>query len=678
MLNQLRGAPQLALMALVPVLVLLTIRHVEGSLSGRAFVAAMTAAFTAQILTSTEVFATAVLFGGLTLLAAYLLYAERREALRRTAVLAGAALAGTAVLASPLLYNVFFRDRTLPEQALADFPADLLSFAVPGPLVAAAPERVGAIQPSWATGAAYLGPPLLALLAAFAVRYRRDRRALLVLVAFAVPAIAALGTYLHVGGTDTGIPMPWLAFDGLPLLRYAIPLRFPAFAFLAAGVAAAMWLARRPTRARWALALVAVACLLPAVGNDDWHTRLDDVPFFADGGYEGRLSAEDNVLTVPTWGRNMYWQVQGDFSFRLAAGYVGAFPESYMRYGAWRDLLRVPLGEEGVPSLAELRRFVAAKGVTAIVVERDHPVAGRRVFRSLAGPPVEAGGVLLYRLRAARLRTVAKKTRGAGAGMFSAMHQPWMSVVVPAYNEEQAIADMVRAIRERLEQLARPYEIVVVDNASEDAHRRARRAACGRRAGPAAAQRREPRQGLLGPARDARGRRAAAPAVRRRLRALARLAAADARRDRGRRRGRRLAPRGRRRGRPHAAAAAAARRLALHRADATPARRAYARRVLRLQALAWRGGAGRLLAPASSTAGRSTPSRWRWRVAWATACARSGSSGSTARSPSCRSCAPSGPPSGTCWSPAATCAFRPRAQGPVAAEAVADSPESRA
>lgn len=398
MLYQLRGAPQLALMALVPVLVLLTVRHVEGSLSGRAFVAAMTAAFTAQILTSTEVFATAVLFGGLTLVAAYLLYAERREALRRTAVLAGAALAGTALLAGPLLYNVFFRDRTLPEQALADFPADLLSFAVPGELLAAAPERVGATQPSWATGAAYLGLPLLALLAAFAVRYRRDRRAVLVLVGFAVPAVAALGTYLHVGGTDTGIPMPWLALDGLPLFRYAIPLRFPAFAFLAAGVAAAIWLARRPSRARWSLALVAVACLLPAVGDDDWHTRLDEVPFFADGGYEDRLSEEDTVLTVPTWGRNMHWHVQADFSFRLAAGYVGAFPESYMRYAAWRDLLRVPLGGEGVPSLPELRRFVADKGVTVLVVERDHPEPGRRVFRSLAGPPVETGGVLLYRL----------------------------------------------------------------------------------------------------------------------------------------------------------------------------------------------------------------------------------------------------------------------------------------
>lgn len=43
-----------------------------------------------------------------------------------------------------------------------------------------------------------------------------------------------------------------------------------------------------------------------------------------------------------------------------------------------------------------------------------------------------------------------------------------MSVVVPAYNEEQAIAFTVNALRERLEASGRPYEILVVDNASED------------------------------------------------------------------------------------------------------------------------------------------------------------------------------------------------------------------
>jgi dolichyl-phosphate beta-glucosyltransferase len=45
---------------------------------------------------------------------------------------------------------------------------------------------------------------------------------------------------------------------------------------------------------------------------------------------------------------------------------------------------------------------------------------------------------------------------------------PWISVVVPAYNEEAGIAKLIGALHDRLRALGRPYEVVVVDNASED------------------------------------------------------------------------------------------------------------------------------------------------------------------------------------------------------------------
>jgi dolichyl-phosphate beta-glucosyltransferase len=45
---------------------------------------------------------------------------------------------------------------------------------------------------------------------------------------------------------------------------------------------------------------------------------------------------------------------------------------------------------------------------------------------------------------------------------------PWISVVVPAYNEERGIADTVRALRDWLAARPGDFEVLVIDNASED------------------------------------------------------------------------------------------------------------------------------------------------------------------------------------------------------------------
>lgn len=48
------------------------------------------------------------------------------------------------------------------------------------------------------------------------------------------------------------------------------------------------------------------------------------------------------------------------------------------------------------------------------------------------------------------------------------MPRPWLSVVVPAYNEARDIPASVTAMRDRLEVLGRPWELIVIDNASPD------------------------------------------------------------------------------------------------------------------------------------------------------------------------------------------------------------------
>jgi dolichyl-phosphate beta-glucosyltransferase len=52
--------------------------------------------------------------------------------------------------------------------------------------------------------------------------------------------------------------------------------------------------------------------------------------------------------------------------------------------------------------------------------------------------------------------------------MLARVNRPWMSVIVPVYNEEAAVADIVATLHDSLRGSGGDYEIVVVDNASED------------------------------------------------------------------------------------------------------------------------------------------------------------------------------------------------------------------
>lgn len=54
------------------------------------------------------------------------------------------------------------------------------------------------------------------------------------------------------------------------------------------------------------------------------------------------------------------------------------------------------------------------------------------------------------------------------ARTLTAVPPPWLSVVVPAYNEGPWIVAAAEQMREQLEALGRPWELIVVDNASPD------------------------------------------------------------------------------------------------------------------------------------------------------------------------------------------------------------------
>jgi hypothetical protein len=194
------------------------------------------------------------------------------------------------------------------------------------------------------------------------------------------------------------LPLPWYELGRLPLLRYAITLRFAVFVALPAAVIVALWCSRDNLHPilRWGLPALAIASIVPQVGNSAWKTNVQDPPFFATDSYRHYLTASDHVLTIPVWGPNERWQANTGFRFKLADGYLGnPFPPAYSRYPAWHTLLTGALNPH---SAADLKQFIAAKGVTAIVVDRAAPGPWSQLFGTLGIKPVQTGGVLFYRL----------------------------------------------------------------------------------------------------------------------------------------------------------------------------------------------------------------------------------------------------------------------------------------
>jgi hypothetical protein len=409
MLAHLTGGPFLALVPLLPIFVLLVLRRLDASLSARRFLVGMTAALAGQFLISTEVLATAALFGGFAMLAAYVLFADHRRALAEVTGLLLVASTATAVLMSPFLFY-FFAGRHYPPTGTS-FSADLLSLVKP-PYFLQFTQSHTSRGVFLGSGESYLGIPLLVLVVTFAWEQRRSRAAWLAIICLALAVVASLGGVLNVNGRSTAIWLPWRLLAHLPVLRYAIPIRFVVYAALPGALILAIWLARSGGVLRWGLALVTVASVLPNVGNAAWHTNISDPPFFATGAYRAYLKPTDHVLTVPALGPNERWQADTGFRFALAGGYAGAYPASYMRFPTWNTLLTGIL----TPDYAsQLRRFVADKGVTAIVVDKHYPGPWKKLFGSLSVPSLDTGGVLLYRLPSNAARTRPPGTASAEA-----------------------------------------------------------------------------------------------------------------------------------------------------------------------------------------------------------------------------------------------------------------------
>jgi len=398
----------LSLVFLVPLVILLLLRHVRGELGPNAFVWLLALILTAQFMLSTEVFATMTVFGAIALLVAAVLGPhEGRHSFREIGIRIALAYGLAAVALSPYLYY-FFQGSVYPTRGV--FDADLANVVIPTTITAVGGQTFASVSRkfvgNFAETAAYVGLPLLGIFAMFVWSRGRSKAGKFLSIMVAVVLVASLGSPLRIRG-HSSIPLPWALVRRFPMIRFALPDRLTVYLFLLLGLITAIWLAatanRRVAWLKWALVVANSVALFPNLAGGYWHGSTTVPSFFADGTYRNYLTPGETVLVIPA-GRAgadaQLWQIEAGMSFRLAGGYLVRDTFSDPLCPLDRALVtgnarRYPVGPD---ALGQLRALLAARGVQTVMLYGPLGESWRPVLAGLGLTPVEVGGVTLYQI----------------------------------------------------------------------------------------------------------------------------------------------------------------------------------------------------------------------------------------------------------------------------------------
>jgi len=397
------GHPNLSLVFLVPLAAYLVVRLLDGSLPARLVIPLLGVVLGAQLYISTETFATLTLMGALFALIGLAAGPVWRHRLRSAIGPVAGAYAVAATAGIPLFYAAAAWPRPYKPILFATIGhgaqsgSDFLRYLIPGQFTLLWDgSHWGGYGNPW-----YLGVPLIALLAVFAVTERRRRSTWLLAAGLLVTLVLSIGDTLAVSGAHI---LPWRLAAALPLLGSAQPGRLVVYAFLLIAVIVARWLARprRPVL-RAALAAAAALVILPNFPADVWASRVPVPAFLTQGIYHRYLRPGEIVwIADPHHDRQMIWQARTGFSFRLAGGFFGVTPSGLPAPPGAAMQAHLGTGAITGASVAEIRAFLASHRVGAVLMaEQPRGSDARRTLAAATGVPgVRSGRVIVFQLPA--------------------------------------------------------------------------------------------------------------------------------------------------------------------------------------------------------------------------------------------------------------------------------------
>jgi hypothetical protein len=415
-LCQMLGHLFLILIFPIPLAVYVTLLRIDGKIGRASFVIGLIAILLFQFLSSTEIFATATVFGAIALVLGFILV-DRGLRLNLVGVAKEIALAYgvLSILLAPYLYYVFAPGLPTPPFPATSYSNDLLTFAFPPPVLLIAPRLASSTAghffeaAPWPEQAAYLGPGLWIVISLFAWSYWQTQSGKFLVLSFVLIAIMSMGPVLHIAGEPL-VAMPWRLFNALPLMGDALPGRFGMYLFLIAAVAAAIYLARVSVSLWWKALLAALSLVFITPRLVIWHqgqgvpfagtpgqTNIDVPAFFRSAQYKRYLARDDNVLLLPLGegdsNRHLLWQAQSQFYFNTIDWFAPIAPPDSAR---WPIMTAFHLGMRIHDFSEQLYGFLGAHQVKVIIVDASSPGAWPAMLSEVGMTAVATGGVLFY------------------------------------------------------------------------------------------------------------------------------------------------------------------------------------------------------------------------------------------------------------------------------------------
>ena len=286
--------------------------------------------------------------------------------------------------------------------------ADLLSFVMPrayAPAIASVATVTRSVDPTAvrffpASHDAFLGIPLLAVLVAFLVAWRRSRVAWVLGTMFGLLVLGSLGPVLLVNRATVG-SLPWSFLWRLPVIRFASPVRLMAYGFLVLSLVVALWLSSGTWRlVKWGAVVVSVAVMVALGFPRVNHERPVPVPsLFTTDTYRRYLAPGETVLLLPNRANSgMLWQSETGMAFRMVGGFVSFLMPP--RSGLPSSVVAMNQLNPGPAQRRAFRSFLKQAGVRAILLDAGDPEHWASGLASLGLRPTQVGGVSLYRVPA--------------------------------------------------------------------------------------------------------------------------------------------------------------------------------------------------------------------------------------------------------------------------------------